>query len=68
MLKILTGKSTQQHIHDKIIEKAKEKLSTTNHTVGEIAYMLGFEHHPVVQQIIQDKNKLHPIRVPAGFN
>ncbi len=28
-LKIITGQSTQQHIQNKLIEKAKEKLSTT---------------------------------------
>jgi len=43
LLKMLTGQSTQQHIHDKLIEKAKEKLSTTNLSVSEIAYALGFE-------------------------
>ena len=44
LLKTLTGQSTQQHIHDKLIEKAKEKLTTTELSVSEIAYELGFEH------------------------
>ncbi|PTS88966.1 AraC family transcriptional regulator, partial [Flavobacterium sp. HMWF030] len=44
LLKTLTGKTTQQHIHEKLIEKAKEKLSTTELSVSEIAYELGFEH------------------------
>lgn len=44
MLKTLTGQSTQQHIHDKLIEKAKSMLSTTNRNIAEIAYQLGFEH------------------------
>ena len=44
LLKVLTGQSTQQHIHDKLIEKAKEKLSTTDLSITEIAYQLGFEH------------------------
>ncbi len=43
LLKVQTGQSTQQHIHDKLIEKAKEKLSTTDLSVSEIAYALGFE-------------------------
>jgi AraC-like DNA-binding protein len=34
----------QQHIHDKLMEMAKEKLSTTDLRVSEIAYELGFEH------------------------
>lgn len=37
LLKVLTGKSTQQHIQDKLIDKAKEILSTTNLSVSEIA-------------------------------
>lgn len=44
VLKTLTGQSTQQHIHDKLIEKAKEKLSTTSLSVSEISYELGFEY------------------------
>ena len=38
MLRSITGQSTQQHIHNKLIEKAKEALSTTNLSVSEIAY------------------------------
>ncbi|WP_338325143.1 hypothetical protein, partial [Pseudomonas viridiflava] len=30
LLKTLTGRTTQQHIHDKLMDKAKEKLTTTN--------------------------------------
>jgi len=42
LLKSLTGQNTQQHLHNKLIELAKEKLSTTNLSVSEIAYELGF--------------------------
>ena len=38
LLKTLTGQSTQQLIHNNLIEKAKEKLSTTGLSVSEIAY------------------------------
>jgi AraC-like DNA-binding protein len=34
LLKALTGQSTQQHIHNKVIEQAKIKLTTTNLSVG----------------------------------
>jgi len=44
LLKQLTGMSAQQHIHEKLIAVAKEKLSTTNLSVSGIAYELGFEH------------------------
>jgi AraC-like DNA-binding protein len=43
LLKILTGRNTQ-HIHEKLIEKGKEKLSTTNLSISENAYKLSFEH------------------------
>jgi AraC family transcriptional activator of pobA len=43
-IKHLTGQTTKQHIHEKLFEKAKEKLSTTELSVSEIAYELGFEH------------------------
>lgn len=38
LLKVLTGQSTQQHIHEKLIAKAKEQLSITELSVSEIAY------------------------------
>jgi AraC family transcriptional activator of pobA len=43
MVKVLTSQSTQ-HVYDKLIEKAKVLLSSTNLSVSEIAYGLGFEH------------------------
>ena len=42
LLKVITGQSTQQHIHNKLIKKAKEQLSTSALSVSEIAYSLGF--------------------------
>jgi len=44
LLRNLTGESAQQHIQNKVIEKAKELLLTTNLTISEIAYQLGFEY------------------------
>lgn len=38
-LNVVNGKH-QHHIHDKLIEIAKEKLSTTDLTVNEIAFEL----------------------------
>ncbi|RYY22282.1 MAG: AraC family transcriptional regulator, partial [Chitinophagaceae bacterium] len=40
LVKTLTGQTTQQHIHNYLIGKAKEKLSTTDLSVSEIAYEL----------------------------
>jgi AraC-like DNA-binding protein len=39
-----TGKSTHEHVHLKVIDKAKMLLWSTDRSVSEIAYDLGFEH------------------------
>lgn len=68
MLKVLTGQSTQQHIHDKLIEKAKEKLSTTDLSVSEIAYELGFEHSQSFSKLFKNKTSLSPLAFRQSFN
>jgi AraC-like DNA-binding protein len=62
LLKVLTGQSTQQHIHDKLIEKAKEKLSTTDLSISEIAYELGFEHPPSFSKFFKFKTNESPLQ------
>jgi AraC family transcriptional regulator, transcriptional activator of pobA len=68
LLKVLTGQSTQQHIHDKLIEKAKEKLSTTDLSVSEIAYELGFEHPQSFSKLFKTKTNLSPLSFRQSFN
>ncbi|MEX6690085.1 helix-turn-helix transcriptional regulator [Danxiaibacter flavus] len=68
LLKVLTGQSTQQHIHDKLIEKAKEKLSTTNLSVSEIAYELGFEHSQSFSKLFKTKTNISPLEFRQSFN
>lgn len=68
LLKALTGQSTQQHIHEKLIEKAKEKLSLTNLSISEIAYSLGFEHAPSFSKLFKGKTNLSPLQFRAQFN
>ncbi|WP_317132458.1 helix-turn-helix domain-containing protein [Pseudobacter ginsenosidimutans] len=68
LLKTLTGQSTQQHIHDKLIEKAKEKLSTTELSVSEIAYELGFEHLQSFSKLFRAKTKQTPSEFRQSFN
>ena len=68
MLKTLTGRSAQQHIHDKLIEKAKEKLSTTDLSVSEIAYALGFEHPQSFSKLFKTKTNLSPLAFRQSFN
>jgi AraC-like DNA-binding protein len=68
LLKVLTGQSTQQHIHDKLIEKAKEKLSTTDASVSEIAYELGFEHPQSFSKLFKTKTNQSPLEFRHSFN
>ncbi|WP_317198311.1 helix-turn-helix domain-containing protein [Mucilaginibacter ginkgonis] len=68
MLKVLTGQSAQQHIHEKLIYKAKEKLSTTQLSVSEIAYELGFEHLQSFSKLFKIKTQQSPLEFRATFN
>jgi len=68
LLKVLTGQSTQQHIHDKLIEKAKEKLSTSDLTVSEIAYELGFEQPQSFSKLFKQKTNFSPLGFRKSFN
>jgi AraC-like DNA-binding protein len=68
LLKVLTGQTTQQHIHDKLIEKAKEKLSTTDLSVSEIAYDLGFEHSQAFSRLFKNKTNQSPLEFRKSFN
>jgi AraC family transcriptional regulator, transcriptional activator of pobA len=68
MLRSLIGKSAKQYIHEKLIDKAKEKLSITNHSVGEIAYELGFEHSQSFSKLFKQKTNESPLEFRAKFN
>jgi len=68
VLKVLTGQSTQQHIHGKLIEKAKEKLSGTDLSISEIAYELGFGHPQSFTKLFKAKTNLSPLQFRNSFN
>lgn len=68
MLRSLTGQNTQQHIHDKLIEKAKEILITTNLTVSEIAYQLGFEYPQSFSKLFKTKTNFTPVEYRHTYN
>lgn len=68
MLRSLTGQNTQQHIHSKLMEKAKELLSTGNLSVAEIACKLGFEHPQSFNKVFKQKTKVSPIEFRQSFN
>lgn len=60
LIKSLTGQTVQQLIHGKLIEKAKEKLAVTKHSVSEIAYQLGFEHPQSFSKLFKTKTNISP--------
>ncbi|MGN8070989.1 helix-turn-helix domain-containing protein [Mucilaginibacter sp. 22184] len=68
LLKQLTGQTTQQIIHEKLIEKAKEKLSATDFSVSEIAYQLGFEHPQSFNKLFKSKTSQSPLDFRQKFN
>lgn len=68
LLRNLTGQNTQQHIHSKLIEKAKEMLTSSNLTVSEIAYYLGFEYSQSFNKLFKSKTHITPLEFRASFN
>lgn len=55
-----TGKTTQEHIHLKLIEKAKSLLWGTEKSISEIAYELGFEYPSHFTKIFKAKTGQSP--------
>jgi AraC-like DNA-binding protein len=68
LLRVHTGQNTQQHIHEKLIDLAKERLSTTNLSVSEIAYALGFEHAQSFSTLFKKKTRMSPVEFRQTFN
>jgi AraC family transcriptional regulator, transcriptional activator of pobA len=68
LLRIHTQQNTQQHIQSKLIEFAKELLSTTNLSISEITYQLGFEHPQSFSKMFKSKTKQSPLEFRQSFN
>jgi len=68
MLRTYTGQSAQQHIHNKLIDKAKEILTTTPLSVSEIAYRLGFEYPQSFNKLFKNKTNISPLEYRKQFN
>ena len=68
LLRIHTQQNTQQHIQNKLIDLAKERLSTTSLSVSEIAYELGFEHPQSFSKLFKQKVKQSPGEFRRAFN
>jgi AraC-like DNA-binding protein len=67
MLRSLIGQNAQQYIHEKLIEKAKERLTTTRLSVAEIAYELGFEHSQSFSKLFKNKTTQSPMEFRSSF-
>ncbi|MGC4042062.1 MAG: helix-turn-helix transcriptional regulator [Flavobacterium sp.] len=68
LLRSLTGQNAQQHIHSKLIEKSKDFLMTTNLSVAEIAYQLGFEYPQSFSKLFKKKTNLTPLEFKNSLN
>jgi AraC family transcriptional activator of pobA len=68
MLRVQTGQTTQQHIQSRLIDKAKEMLSTTEMSVSEIAYHLGFEHPQSFHRLFKSRTSVSPLEFRASFH
>ncbi|MES1160166.1 MAG: helix-turn-helix transcriptional regulator, partial [Bacteroidota bacterium] len=60
LLQKFTGKSTVEHIHLELVEKAKSLLWGTENSISEIAYELGFEHPSHFTKIFKAKTGKSP--------
>lgn len=60
MLKQETGKNAQEHIHYVLINRAKNELLSSSHSVSEIAYALGFEYPQYFSKLFKKKTGMTP--------
>jgi YesN/AraC family two-component response regulator len=68
LLRKETGKSTQDHIHKFIIEKAKNSLLNSKESASEIAYNLGFEYPQYFSKMFKKKTTMSPKEFRLSFN
>ncbi|SEJ15795.1 Helix-turn-helix domain-containing protein [Dyadobacter sp. SG02] len=60
LLNRYTGKSTIEHIHLQLVDKAKSMLWGTGKNISEIAYDLGFEHPSHFTKVFKHKTGKTP--------
>ena len=68
LLRNTVGKNAQQYIHDHLIEKSKKLLSTSNLSVKEIAYQLGFEYSQSFSKLFKKNTQQTPLQFRQSFN
>ena|SRR5690554_399127 len=68
LLRMHTQQNTQQHIQNRLVDHAKERLSTTTFSVSEIAYELGFEHSQSFSKLFKKKTNMSPLAFRKLYN
>lgn len=68
LLRIHTRQNTQQHIQSRMVDYAKERLSTTDISVSEVAYELGFEYPQSFSKLFKQKTNQSPTEFRKAFN
>lgn len=68
LLRNTTGQNAQQYIQNHLIEKAKELLTTTNCSISEIAYQLGFEYSQSFSKLFKRSTSQTPLEYRQSFN
>jgi AraC-like DNA-binding protein len=60
LLKKETGKSTIEHIHYKLVDKAKHLLLNSDNTIREVAFQLGFEYPQHFNKLFKKHTGMSP--------
>ena len=67
-LKKETGKTTTDHLHLYLIDKAKNILLKPNKSVSEVAYELGFEYPQYFSRLFKKKEGISPTEFREKFS
>jgi len=67
LLKQETGKTALEHIHIFLVDEAKNLLVSSNNTVAETAYQLGFENPPYFSRLFKKEVGLTPVEYKDRF-
>ena len=62
LLRKETGKSTKDHIHAFVVNRAKNKLLGTTQSISEIAYDLGFEYPQHFSKVFKKQTGMSPAK------
>lgn len=62
LLRTHTGLTARQHVQQKLLDYAKQLLTTTTLSVGEVAYRLGFEHSQSFSKFFKQHAAVSPLQ------